>query len=635
MNRKLGKTAARMKGVIDVTRSGRGFFLRPEGDIPIPRERLGGALSGDVVEIVVSDGRTEKIGRVVKVVERKTNAFVGELIKTPKGVVLRPDESRVYTDFLIVGSPGAAVGSKAIADVVDWDGAPPKAKIRSILGKAGEHETEMRAIIASKGFESDFPKAVVDEAEHLYEHAWDEEEIKTRRDFREVLTITIDPETAKDFDDAISYRTLEDGSVEIGVHIADVTHFMRPKSALDREAYRRATSVYLVDRTIPMLPPQLSEDLCSLKPNVDRLAFSAVFTIQGNTIIDRWFGRTIIRSQKRFTYEEADAALQDSSLSLHEEVAALWKFAEHLRRERFKAGAIMFETDEVKPQVDKAGNVTGFKRTKYTESHQLIEELMLLANREVAALVAKKIGKKARLFVYRIHDVPNQEKLQELSVFLRAIGYQLAIGKDGASQRDINRLLSDVKGKTEERLITTATIRSMAKAVYTTKNIGHYGLAFEYYAHFTSPIRRYPDVMVHRALATILSGKQISEDPHFIEERAAHASSREVDAAEAERASVKMKQVEYFAKNLIGAERDGVISGVTEWGVYIEDKETAAEGMARLTSMTDDTYEYDPKKFSAIGLKTNRAIRLGDAVRYRVERADLEERQLDFVLLKD
>lgn len=624
-----------MKGVIDVTRSGRGFFLRPEGDIPIPRERLGGALSGDVVEIVVSDGRTEKIGRVVKVVERKTNAFVGELIKTPKGVVLRPDESRVYTDFLIVGSPGAAVGSKAIADVVDWDGAPPKAKIRSILGKAGEHETEMRAIIASKGFESDFPKAVVDEAEHLYEHAWDEEEIRTRRDFREVLTITIDPETAKDFDDAISYRTLEDGSVEIGVHIADVTHFMRPKSALDREAYRRATSVYLVDRTIPMLPPQLSEDLCSLKPNVDRLAFSAVFTIQGNTIIDRWFGRTIIRSQKRFTYEEADAALQDSSLSLHEEVAALWKFAEHLRRERFKAGAIMFETDEVKPQVDKAGNVTGFKRTKYTESHQLIEELMLLANREVAALVAKKIGKKARLFVYRIHDVPNQEKLQELSVFLRAIGYQLAIGKDGASQRDINRLLSDVKGKTEERLITTATIRSMAKAVYTTKNIGHYGLAFEYYAHFTSPIRRYPDVMVHRALATILSGKQISEDPHFIEERAAHASSREVDAAEAERASVKMKQVEYFAKNLIGAERDGVISGVTEWGVYIEDKETAAEGMARLTSMTDDTYEYDPKKFSAIGLKTNRAIRLGDAVRYRVERADLEERQLDFVLLKD
>ncbi len=624
-----------MKGVIDVTRSGRGFFLRPEGDIPIPRERLGGALSGDVVEIVVSDGRTEKIGRVVKVVERKTNAFVGELIKTPKGVVLRPDESRVYTDFLIVGSPGAAVGSKAIADVVDWDGAPPKAKIRSILGKAGEHETEMRAIIASKGFESDFPKAVVDEAEHLYEHAWDEEEIRTRRDFREVLTITIDPETAKDFDDAISYRTLEDGSVEIGVHIADVTHFMRPKSALDREAYRRATSVYLVDRTIPMLPPQLSEDLCSLKPNVDRLAFSAVFTIQGNTIIDRWFGRTIIRSQKRFTYEEADAALQDSSLSLHEEVAALWKFAEHLRRERFKAGAIMFETDEVKPQVDKAGNVTGFKRTKYTESHQLIEELMLLANREVAALVAKKIGKKARLFVYRIHDVPNQEKLQELSVFLRAIGYQLAIGKDGASQRDINRLLSDVKGKTEERLITTATIRSMAKAVYTTKNIGHYGLAFEYYAHFTSPIRRYPDVMVHRALATILSGKQISEDPHFIEERAAHASSREVDAAEAERASVKMKQVEYFAKNLIGAERDGVISGVTEWGVYIEDKETAAEGMARLTSMTDDTYEYDPKKFSAIGLKTNRVIRLGDAARYRVERADLEERQLDFVLLKD
>lgn len=632
MARSPKNASARMKGVIDVTRSGKGFLLNPDGDIPIPRDRLGGALSGDVVEVVISDGRSEKIGRVVNVLERKTSSFVGEIIKLREGVALRPDDPRVYTDFLIVGAQGAPVGDKAIADVVDWEGPIPKVRVRSILGKAGEHETEMRAIIAGKGFDSDFSKEVVDEAETLYERAWDEAEIKTRRDFRDVLTITIDPETAKDFDDAISYQKLENGDVEIGVHIADVTHFVRPKSVLDKEAYRRATSVYLVDRTIPMLPPQLSEDLCSLKPDVDRLAFSAVFTISGNKVTDRWFGRTIIRSRKRFTYEEADKTLADASLPLHDEVSALWKFASHLRKKRFEAGAIMFETDEVKPIVGKDGVVTGFKRTEYTESHQLIEELMLLANREVAGMVAKKIGRKTRLFVYRIHDVPNQEKIQELSVFLRAIGYQLTLGKTGATQKDLNKLLSDVKGKPEERLITTATIRSMAKAVYTTKNIGHYGLAFDDYAHFTSPIRRYPDIMVHRTLATILSGAKIIDDPHVIEGRAAHASEREVDAAHAERESIKMKQMEFFA-NLIGEVRTGVISGVTEWGVYIEDDDTAAEGMARLTSMTDDTYEYDPKKFAAVGLKTKRVVRLGDPVTYKVEAADLENRQLDFSLV--
>ena len=648
-------TALRLKGVIDVTRSGRGFFLDPKGDIPIPRERLGGALSGDVVEILVTKGRTEKIGRVVKILERKTNAFVGELVKTPIGLVLRSDDPRVYTDFLIVGSPGAPAGHKAIADVVEWEANPPKAKVRSVLGKAGEHETEMKAIIASKGFESDFPKHVLEEAQKLYEHAWSEEELKTRRDFRDTLTFTIDPDTAKDFDDAISYKELEDGRLEIGIHIADVTHFVRPNSVLDKEAYKRATSVYLVDRTIPMLPPQLSDDLCSLKPDIDRLTFSAVFTLRGNNVEDRWFGKSVIRSQKRFTYEEADAALKKHSSILQNTrintsgagaakadgselsvaLAALWKFASYLRSERSKAGAIMFALDEIKPLVDKSGVVTGFKKSAYTESHQLIEELMLLANREVATLISQKLGKKNRQFVYRIHDVPNQEKIQELSVFLRAIGYQLALGKDGASQKDLNRLLTDVKGKPEERLITTATIRSMAKAVYATKNIGHYGLAFEDYAHFTSPIRRYPDVMVHRTLFEMLSGKPLRNDPEELQKKAVHASEREVYAAEAERASVKMKQVEYFAKNMVGAERNGVISGVTEWGIYVEDTETGAEGMVRLTTLTDDTYEYDPKKFAARGRQSKKELRLGDAVRYKVERANLEERQLDFSIIKN
>ncbi|MDE2079506.1 MAG: VacB/RNase II family 3'-5' exoribonuclease, partial [Patescibacteria group bacterium] len=483
----------------------------------------------------------------------------------------------------------------------------------------------------AKGFESGFPQAVLDEAEKLYEHAWDEAEIKKRRDFRDVLTFTIDPDTAKDFDDAISYQQLEGGAFEVGIHIADVTHYVRPRNALDREAYKRATSVYMVDRTVPMLPPELSEDLCSLKPDVDRLAFSAVFTIKNGVVADSWFGRTIIHSKKRFTYEEADAALRENDAPLHNELSALWQCASKLRAERRAAGAIMFDMDEIKPIVDAEGVVTGFKRNAYTESHQLIEELMLLANREVATMVSKRIGKKNRLFVYRIHDVPDPEKLDELAVFLRAIGFQLARGKN-SSAKEINRVLKEAEGTPHERVIQTATIRSMAKAIYTTKNIGHFGLAFENYAHFTSPIRRYPDIMVHRALADVLAGKPIAEHPEELEKKAVHATEREVAAAEAERASVKLKQVEYFA-NHIGEEREGIVASVTDWGIYIAENESGADGMVRLAALTDDTYEYDPKQFAAVGARTNRKIRMGDPVRFIVERADLEERTLDFKLI--
>ncbi|MES2014731.1 MAG: ribonuclease R [Patescibacteria group bacterium] len=627
-----GTSGARIQTVISITRSGKGFLLQPDGDVVVFRENLGGALSGDVVEALVTLRGKIKVGRVLKVLERKTNLFVGEIVRTPKGVMLRPDDGRVYFDFLIVGSSGAPEGNKAVLEVADWNTATPQGHITSIIGRAGEHETEIRAIMLSKGFGSDFPADVLKEAGELYENAWDEEEIKTRRDFRNTLTFTIDPDTAKDFDDAISYKEIEGGAMEVGIHIADVTHFMRPGSALDREAYKRATSVYMVDRTVPMLPPQLSEDLCSLKPDVDRLTFSAVFTVKNNTVTDRWFGRTIIRSQKRFTYDDADASLKDATLPLHAELATLWKFAETLKRERREKGAIMFGSEEIRPVLDETGKVTGFKKTLYTESHQLIEELMLLANREVATFVSEKLGKKNRLFVYRIHDVPNAEKMDELAVFLRAIGYQLALSKKGAVGQDINKLLKEVEGKTEERLIKTATIRSMAKAVYTTKNIGHYGLAFDDYAHFTSPIRRYPDTMVHRTLATVLSGKKVTDDPEEQERKAVHASEREVAAAEAERTSVKMKQVEYLA-NFIGADREGVVSGVTEWGIYVSDNETSADGMVRLATITDDTYEYDKRKFAAVGARTKHMIRLGDPVRFRVERADLEENTLDFTLL--
>ena len=634
---------SRIKTVIDVTRSGKGFLIQEGGDVVVYRENLGGALSGDVVEALVTKRGAGKMGRVLKVIERKTSEFVGEIMKSPTGLILRPDDSRVYIDFSIEGAEGAPVGHKAVLTVTSWDAPKPKGRIRSVIGPAGEHETEMRAIVASKGFQSDFPPAVLDDAETLYERAWDEKEIANRRDFRDTLTFTIDPETAKDFDDAISYKQLPDGAMEVGIHIADVTHFMRPDTALDKEAYNRATSVYLVDRTIPMLPPQLSEDLCSLKPDVDRLSFSAVFTVRNGKVEDRWFGRGIIRSQRRFTYEAADESLRKAGEPLHAELSALWKFASTLKRERMEKGAIMFGTDEVKPLVNEKGVVTGFKRTEYTESHQLIEELMLLANREVATLVSQRLGKKNRFFVYRIHDVPNPEKMAELEVFLRAIGYQISgenkaktdtapRGPRRTSGQDINKLLKEVEGKAEEKLIKTATIRSMAKAVYTTRNIGHYGLAFDDYAHFTSPIRRYPDVMVHRTLAALLAGEPMTEDPEAIERKAVHASAREVSAAEAERESVKMKQVEYFA-NLIGTERTGVISGVTEWGIYVQDSETAADGMVRLTSLTDDTYGYEPRKFAAVGARTKRMIRLGDQVRYRVERADLEEHQLDFSII--
>lgn len=629
--REAPKTPRRQTGVIDVTRSGKGFLLDPKGDIPILRDELGGALSGDIVEVALRPGRREMLGRVIRVIERKNNSFVGEIMRSPEGMILRPDDSRVYTDFFIEGTQGAPEGHKAILDVTDWDGAKPRGIIRSVIGRAGEHETEMRAIIAAKGFESSFPDAVKQEAQKLYERAWDEAEIARRRDFRDVLTFTIDPDTAKDFDDAISYRRLSENSFEVGIHIADVTHFLRPGGALDQEAYKRATSVYMVDRTVPMLPPELSEDLCSLKPDVDRLTFSAVFEIKDGEVVKRWFGKTIIRSQKRFTYDEADAALSDPKAPLHAELSALWKFASALRSARHAAGAIMFGSDEVRPVVDAKGKVTGFKRTVYTESHQLIEELMLLANREVATMVSKRLGKKNRLFVYRIHDVPNAEKLDELAVFLRAIGYQLARGKN-ASAKEINRVLKESKGSPHERIIRTATIRSMAKAVYTTKNIGHYGLAFENYAHFTSPIRRYPDIMVHRALEGLLSGKGIMENPESQEAKAVHATAREVSAAEAERASVKLKQVEYFAER-IGDEREGAVTSVTDWGIFIEDAETGADGLVRLAAMTDDTYEYDPKRFAAVGARTQRTIRMGDMVRFKIERADLEERTLDFSLL--
>ncbi len=629
------KSPSTLRGVIDVTRSGKGFLVMPEGqnDIPIPRDGLGGALSGDIVEVLLRKGKREQIGYVTKVLERKKNSFVGTVVRGQLGPMLHADDPRVYMEFFIVGGVGAPPGHKVIVDVTNWESSPPQAVVRRALGMAGIHDTEMRAILAGRGFEAEFPGDVMRDADQLYEKLWDEEEIGKRRDMRGTLTFTIDPDDAKDFDDAISFKQTDDGTMEIGVHIADVSHFVRPGTALGREAERRATSVYLVDRTIPMLPPQLSEDLCSLRPDVDRLTFSAIFTVKGTSIVDRWFGRTIIRSQKRFTYNEADASLKDATLPLHAELNAVWTYASHLRAKRQEYGAVMFDRDELKPILNERKEVSGFRRTVHTESHQLIEELMLLANREVATLVTKVLGKKSRVFLYRIHDVPNVEKLEELSVFLRAIGYQLSLNATGVNQKELNRMLASIKSTPEQDLIKTATIRTMSRAAYATKNIGHFGLSFNDYAHFTSPIRRYPDLLVHRMLAKVLSGEKVDENPQVMEELAVHSSEREADAADAERTSVKLKQVEYFAKK-IGEVRTGVISGITEWGMYLEDKESGTEGMVRLAALTGDTFEYHPKKFSAIGARTKKAYRLGDPIRFKIEAVSIADRTIDLSLVE-
>jgi len=673
----------RLKGVVDVIRSGKkGFLIQDAGgdDIEIPQEWLGGALSRDTVEAELGRKYGKEMARVVRVIERATDTFVGELIKKtdlpgqPGGLYLKPDSTRVYFDFLVKGAPGAGRGEKVVAKVVSWKGAAPSVSVVEVLGVAGEHETEMKAIAVSRGFNAAFPRDVLDEAKKLYEtetpHMWTSD--VRREDFRSTLTFTIDPEDAKDFDDAISLNALPNGTIEVGVHIADVSYFVRPGGAIEREAYQRATSVYLVDRTIPMLPRELSEDLCSLKPDVDRLVFSAVFTVNAeNEITNRRFVRGIIRSTRRFTYEEADALLAPlfsysqeyensgakgeakgaaRAKNTHTEkmppkaystadekifadaLARLWPLASSLRAERKARGAIMFENDEIRPVLDEHKHVIGFKKNPYTESHQLIEELMLLANREVATFVAKRLGKKNQLFVYRVHDKPNTDKLDELSLFVRAIGHPLfTTGTQGAVGRELNVLLDAIKGTPEEALIKTATIRTMAKAVYATKNIGHFGLSFDFYTHFTSPIRRYPDLLVHRILGTLIRGERVELDPSEEAKKALHASEREMLATEAERESIKLKQVEYFAGH-IGEERAGVVSGITDWGVFIADSESGADGMVRIAAITDDSYTYEPKKYAIVGAKTGRQIRLGDPVSYTVERVNIDERTIDFTL---
>lgn len=629
-----------LEGSIRVTGKGVGYFAVPDADqdLEIQPENINTALNHDRVKV-------EKLGkkvydreqaRVVEIVERHKTEFVGTLEKENDNFFLVPDDKRMYRDIFVPAEKikGAEDGQKVQVKITEW-GDPaksPRGEVVRVIGKAGEHNAEMLGIVYESGFEVDFPPEVEKEAQAWKEKYKNEDRLKDRRDFRETTTFTIDPVDAKDFDDAISLKTLPDGNYEVGIHIADVSHFVVEKTELDKEARKRGTSIYLVDRTIPMLPEVLSNDLCSLNPNEEKYAFSAVFVMDKNAVVkERWFGKSLINSDKRFTYEEAQETLDKKSGLFYEELQTLNDLAYKLRAEKFKNGAIEFETEEVKFELDNLGKPVKVYKKERKDTHKLVEDFMLLANREVATYMHANTKENTRAaFVYRIHDVPDREKIINLATFVKALGFELK-NKDGETTgEDISKMLRSVDGSPAEMLIKTAAIRSMSKAIYSTTNIGHFGLAFEYYTHFTSPIRRYPDLMVHRLLYRFLTHGQIEQDEIIKYQRLCDDSSeRELEAAEAERASIKYKQVEYMQEH-IGEEFDATVSGVSEWGVYVEEVNTKAEGMVRLRDMTDDFYELNEKLYAIVGQKTGKKYSLGDKVRVKLVASDPERKTLDF-----
>jgi ribonuclease R len=638
------KRAKRLiSGVVQVTRKGVGYVSWPEDaekeDIEVQTSDLSGALNGDTVEVELTGFFPRPKGKVKKVVARAKEEFVCTLRKDSGRLVAVPDDVRFYRPIALANESNYAEGEKVLVRLMSFDGkTDPKGTIASHLGRAGEHRVEMNAIVLEHGFATQFPEAVEAEARELAARHGQiiKEELEKRADFRDTPTFTIDPADAKDFDDAISVVPLPNGEYEIGVHIADASYFVRPGTPLGEEAQKRGTSVYLVDATIPMLPHDISAGIASLKPDEDRLAFSAIFRMNAKAeVLDRRFEKTVIRSQKRFTYQEAQEVLDTARGPLLEELGVMRALARVLRAKREREGAIDFGDNEVKFTLDASGKPISVARKQRIETMLMIEEFMLLANREVAAYVSKlaeKLPERNFVFLYRIHDDPKEDRISELATFVRAIGYDFAHKKPNA--RDIAKLLKDIAGKPEEHLIRTAALRSMAKAIYSTKNIGHFGLAFKYYTHFTSPIRRYPDTLVHRILASHLDGKPFTKKEFDnLEKLCIAASEQEAKAVDAERESIKYKQVEYM-KERIGQTFEGVISGVTDWGLYVEEKESAAEGLVRVRSIGDDFYNYAPKEYSLVGQRKKQKFTLGDRVKVKLVGADLGARTLDFELVR-
>ena len=651
--RAIASTKTYHRGTVDLTARGNAYIL-VEGmdDVFVPFNKINKAFHKDTVEVYIFPQRKGKKleGEISKVVERFKSSFVGIVDMQDNFAFVRPTDFRMYTDIFVpkdkIGD--AKDGEKVIVKITEWPDKTdsPNGVITDVLGIPGEHQTEIHSILAEYGLPYDFPSEVVQYANEL-DTSIKEEEIAKRRDMRKVLTFTIDPKDAKDFDDALSFEVMENGNFEIGIHIADVSHYVQPDSILDDEAFERATSVYLVDRVVPMLPEVLSNNACSLRPNEEKYTFSAIFELDHNaTIKNQWFGRTVIDSNERFAYEEAqyiienkngnipkEVSIREDAYSVSDEVVqatlSLNKLAKIMRTKRMQHGAISFDKVEVRFNLNEKNEPVSVYFKEAKDANKLIEEFMLLANRKVAGFIGKQNPTKT--FIYRVHDDPDEDKLMALNGIISRFGHKLDFKDKKSISASLNQLLEDVKGQKEQNLVDTLAIRTMSKAIYTVDNIGHYGLAFDYYSHFTSPIRRYPDVMVHRLLQHYLDGGK-GVQATIYEEKCRHSSNMESLAANAERDSIKYMQIK-FMEDHKDMEFVGVISGVTEWGIYVEIIENKCEGMVRIRDIKDDYYIFDEKEYAIIGERSKNKYQLGDEVVVMVKSTDLVKRHLDFSLI--
>lgn len=640
----------RFLGILDVSVRGVAAVVCEGLDEKIHLENIGQYLHNDIVEVYVFSRRKKNkyYGEITRLVKRDKNEYVGKIEISEKFSFVIIDNKRIHVDIFVPISfiNNAKNNDKVLVEITEWrkNSQSPNGIIKKVLGIEGEHNTEIHSILAEYGLPYDFEKEIKDYANNI-DTTINFKEVSKRRDFRKELTFTIDPVDAKDFDDAISFKKLSKNSYEIGVHIADVSHYLQPNTILDNEAFNRATSVYLVDRVVPMLPEILSNKACSLRPNEEKYTFSAVFIIEKNKVINEWFGKTIINSNYRFSYEEAQEIIETKNNIIRKEVSLnnkeysvsnnvkeavlkLNEIASYMRKERMNSGAISFDKKEVRFSINKDKEPTGVYVKESKESNKLVEEFMLLANRKVSEYIGKK--NKKNIFIYRVHDLPDESKIKALKEVAKSLGYNLDISSRKRMSESLNKILKKIKGKKEQSLIESLAIRSMSKAEYTTKNIGHYGLAFDYYSHFTSPIRRYPDVIVHRLLEQYLNKEKPSG--HEIYNSACdHCTQREILATKAERDSIKFMQIKYM-QDKTNKKFNGVISGITDWGIFVEIVENKCEGMIPVRDLKGDYYIYNKDEHSLIGKKTKIKYQLGDSIQVQVKHADLIKKQLDFIL---
>lgn len=639
-------------GSISITSKKDGYVrvaeLEHEGAIFVDHSHLHTALHGDIVEVELLGkkknvkGEDEMYGSVTKIIERGKKGYAGILEEENGMFFLVPDDKRMYTDVIIPNNKRneAEVGMKVVVNITDWTDAKksPIGEVTFVLGKPGDNDAEMLAYALERGFSDKHQEKVVNEAKEIKSRGITEEDKKDRRDFRSIPTFTIDPADAQDFDDAISFQKLENGHYEVGIHIADVSFYVKPGMHLDEEAISRQTSVYLVDRCIPMLPEVLSNDLCSLVQGQDRLVMSAVFEIDDDgKIYNEWYGRSLINSHKRYTYEDAQKTLDEKKGDFYEELNTLNTIAKKLTQARFDNGALSLETDEVKFKLDEKGVPVDVYVKERGDTHKLIEEFMLMANKNVSKFITKKQeeknGEGKAICIYRVHDKPDPDRMHELDLYIRGLGYTVRFMDGLIPSQDLNNLLNKMGDRPEKPLLQVHITRAMAKAIYSTKNIGHYGLAFDYYSHFTSPIRRYPDVLTHRLLMRVLDGDYPEESERGIYEKlCSQASRREKEASDAERGSIKYKQVEYMSYR-IGQEFDGMVTGVSEWGIYVEEKKSKCEGMIRLRDLGDDFYNYDQRGMRVFGERTGVEYKIGTPVKIKVKNANLDLRMIDYSLV--